>query len=540
MGRKLFIKNIKILDGSGNSAYKGSLLVDGERITGTFRDDAGMDLTTIEESAHEVIDGHGLCACPGFIDTHSHSDLRAITDPELRPKVMQGITTEVLGQDGISMAPLPESYVETWQQNLAGLDGFSSELDWHYKTTAKYLDLIERARPASNQSYLIPHGNIRMEAMGLGSEKPDRMALDRMKYVLQRGLEGGAFGMSTGLIYMPCAYAETNELIELCKVVADYDSAFVVHQRSEADTIIPSMEEILRIGRESGVKVHFSHFKVAGQKNWQYLDRMLELLDEAKAEGIRVSFDQYPYVSGSTMLAVVLPPWVHDGGISKSLRRLRDKELRRRMIEDMEHGIPGWDNFIDFAGMDNIYITSVKTAKNKDVVGLSLIELGKLRNTNPYDATFDLLCDEENAVGMVDVYGLEDHVKTLLRRPEMNACTDGLLSGKPHPRVYGAFPRILGKYVREEHVITLESAIHKLTKKAAEAMNFKHRGELKENYFADIVLFDEHTIIDKGTLVDPAQYPEGIHYVFVNGEARVKNGHYVEDGIRTGHVLRRA
>lgn len=539
MGKKLYIKNVKVLDGSGTDAYLGSILIDGERIAGIFRQESRGALADLETSAEEVIDGHGLCAAPGFIDTHSHSDLQAITAPELRPKLMQGITTEVLGQDGISMAPLPEEYVNTWRQNLAGLDGISTVLNWNYKTTAKYLDLIEAARPAANECYLIPHGNIRMEAMGLGNKQPDTLALDRMKYVLQRGLSGGAFGMSTGLIYMPCAYAQTEELIELCKVVANYDAAFVVHQRSEADTVIQSMEEILRIGRESGVKVHFSHFKIAGKNNWQYLDRMLRLLDDAKSEGIRVSFDQYPYVSGSTMLAVVLPPWVHDGGISKSLKRLQDKELRRRMIEDMQQGIPGWDNFIDFAGMDNIFITSVKNEKNKDAVGLSLIELGELRHTNPYDATFDLLCEEENAVGMVDVYGLEDHVKTFLQRPEMNACTDGLLSGKPHPRVYGAFPRILGKYVREERVISLEQAVYKLTKKAALAMNLKERGELKENYFADLVLFDEATVKDKGTLTDPAQYPEGICYVLVNGEIRVRNGEYVADEIRTGHVLRR-
>ena len=207
---------------------------------------------------------------------------------------------------------------------------------------------------------------------------------------------------------------------------------------------------------------------------------MIQLLEEAEKEGIDVSFDQYPYVAGSTMLGVILPPWVHDGGTNKVIERLNDPELRKKMVYDIEHGIPGWDNFVDFAGLDQIYVTSVKTDKNKDAVGLSLIELGKLRGKDPYDATFDLLRDEENAVGMVDFYGTEDHVKLFMKRPEMNVCTDGLLGGKPHPRVYGAFPRVLGKYVREDKALTLEQAVYKMTGKPAATFNIKNRGQIKE------------------------------------------------------------
>ncbi|MEG1778397.1 MAG: amidohydrolase family protein, partial [Angelakisella sp.] len=341
---------------------------------------------------------------------------------------------------------------------------------------------------------------------------------------------------STGLIYMPCAYGRTEEVIEMCKVVAEFDGLFVIHQRSEADTILESMEEVIRIGRESGVRIHYSHFKVCGKKNWDKIDKVVALLEKAQAEGVKVSFDQYPYVAGSTMLGVILPPWVHDGGTDNLVKRLHDPELRKKMVADIEAGIPGWDNFVDFAGLDNIFVTSVKTEKNKDAIGLSLIELGKLRGKDTFEATFDLLMEEENAVGMVDFYGTEEHVKLFMKRPEMNACTDGLLGGKPHPRVYGAFPRILGKYVREDKALTLEEAIRKMTGKPAETFHISERGLLQDGYFADLVLFNPDTIIDKGTFTDPVQFPEGIARVIINGQTTVKDGKHT--GNRAGLVLR--
>ena len=527
--KKKLIRGGLMVDGTGRKGVKANVLVEGNRIA-----EIGEVMASGDE---DIVDAAGLVVAPGFIDTHSHSDLRILVDPEVRPKVMQGITTEILGQDGISMAPLPAEYISPWRKNLAGLDGDSDGIDWNYRDTAGYLKSVEAVRPGPNECYLVPHGNIRMEAMGLENRQPTEKELQKMIEITRREMENGAIGLSTGLIYMPCAYADTREIIEMCKVVAEFGGRFVIHQRSEADTIVSSMEEVIRIGRESGVKIHYSHFKVCGRKNWDKIGDMIRLLEEAEKEGIDVSFDQYPYVAGSTMLGVILPPWVHDGGTDKVIERLRDKELRKKMIYDIEHGIPGWDNFIDFAGLDQIFITSVKTEKNQDTVGLSLIELGKLRGKDPYNATFDLLMEEENAVGMVDFYGTEDHVRTFLKRPEMNACTDGLLGGKPHPRVYGAFPRILGKYVREDKALTLEEAVFKMTKKPAEAFNLAGRGELKEGAFADITIFNPDTVIDRGTFTDPAQYPAGIEYVMVNGEYEVRKG--VHTGVRNGAVLRK-
>lgn len=525
----MLIKNGWVVDGTGAARRRADVLVEGAAVR------------AIEEKIEplgdeEVIDAAGLVVAPGFIDTHSHSDLRVLVEPEVLPKVMQGITTEILGQDGVSMAPLPARYIEPWRKNLAGLDGDSDDIDWAYGSVENYLSMIEQVKPGLNEGYLLPHGNVRMEAMGLDDRPATADEIAAMQKIVDRDMEAGAFGLSTGLIYIPCAYGSTEELIALCQRAAAHGGVFVTHQRSEADTIIDSMHETMRIGRESGIHVHFSHFKVCGKKNWKYVPQMLEILDAGQAEGIPVSFDQYPYVAGSTMMAACLPPWVHDGGTDRALERLADPGLRRRMVEDIKQGIPGWDDFVDFAGFDNIYCTSVKTAKNADAVGLSITELADRRGTDPYNALFDLLLEEENAVGMVDFYGLEDHVKLFMKRPEMNACTDGLLGGKPHPRVYGAMPRILGKYVREEGVVTLEEGVNRLTLRAAEHYGIKGRGRLAPGNFADITIFDPRTIIDKGTFTDPAQYPEGIVHVMVNGVLAVRDSQPTHQ--RAGVVLR--
>lgn len=526
---KILIKNGLIVDGLRNKPFKSELLINEDKIVKIAE--------KITDEVDRVIDAKGRVVCPGFVDTHSHSDLMMLVNPYNEVKIRQGITTEVLGQDGISMAPLPKEFISPWRKNLAGLDGESDEIDWEYETTDNYLKLMENNGVGLNESYLVPHGNIRMEAMGLVDEPATKEEIAKMCEITEREMKAGAFGLSSGLIYIPCAYSKTNELVEMCKVVAKYDGVFVVHQRSEADTIVDSMEEIIEIGRKSGVKIHFSHFKVCGKQNWKYIDDMDRLLDEGEKEGLKISYDQYPYAAGSTMLGVILPPWAHDGGTDNLIKRLNDEECRRKMKEDMANGIPGWDNFVKFAGIDQIFVTSVRTEANKEVIGKSLEEIGKMRGKDPLDATFDLLRDEENAVGMVDFYGLEEHVIKFLKRPEQNVCTDGLLSGKPHPRAYGSFPRILGRYVRELKVLTLEEAVHKMSKKATDAMAIKNRGSLEVGKFADVVIFNQDTVIDKGTFVDSMQFPEGIDYVIINGNVVLDEGKY--NKILAGKVIRR-
>ncbi|EHJ40730.1 hypothetical protein HMPREF9945_00268 [Clostridioides difficile 70-100-2010] len=297
---RTLIKHGLIVDGNKTPAYEGDILIENEKILKISQD--------LNEEADKVIDAKGRVICPGFIDTHSHSDLVILVNPYNEVKIRQGITTEVLGQDGISMAPLPQEHISSWRKNLAGLDGESDEIDWKYETTENYLKMMDYNGVGLNETYLVPHGNVRMEAMGLEDRPATKEEIQKMCEITERELKAGAIGLSTGLIYIPCAYSLTEEIIEMCKVVAKYDGVFVVHQRSEADTILTSMEEIIEIGKQSGVKVHFSHFKVCGKANWKYIPQVIELLEKAEKEGIRVSFDQYPYAAGSTMLGVVLPP----------------------------------------------------------------------------------------------------------------------------------------------------------------------------------------------------------------------------------------
>ena len=527
---KTLFKNGTVIDGTGAPGFVADLRVDRGRIVAIGSFDAGF--------GEQVYDATGKIVCPGFIDTHTHSDLAAIVAPALSAKIRQGITSELLGQDGVAMAPLPEQYIAAWRKNIAGLDGDTDIIDWKYRDSEGYLKLLEAHRPATNLATLVPHGNVRMAAMGLDGKPASCQQVAAMCRILECELQAGAYGLSTGLIYNPCAFGETDELIELCKVTHKYGGVFVVHQRSEADDIIASTRELISIAQQSGVALHISHMKVCGRKNWGLIDEMLGLLEDAQASGIRVSFDHYPYVAGSTMLGVILPPWVHAGGTEKLLERLASRELRQRIIDDFENGIPGWDNFIDFAGLDQIFVTSVKTDKNRDAVGKSLAELGEMRGKDPYNATFDLLLDEDNAVGMVDFYGSEEHVVKFLCRPEQNVCTDGLMGeGKPHPRVFGAFPRVLGKYVREEKCLSWEAAIRKMSGKPAEVLGLTDRGLLRAGYAADIVVLDPATVADKGTFIDPNQYPEGIDAVMVNGAFALLDG--VETYARSGAVLRK-
>lgn len=515
---KFVIVNGSIVDGTNKPAYIGDVLIEDDTIIGigNFKN----------EKVDYKINAEGLTVAPGFIDTHSHSDLEVLASQHIEPKIFQGITTEVLGQDGISMAPLPTRYVKDWRKNISGLDGDSDEIYWCYRNTEEYFDSLEKKGLINNLCYLVPHGNIRMEVMGLDNRKATSCNISQMKKVLKRELKAGAIGMSSGLIYIPCAYGDKKELVELCKVVAQHDKIFVVHQRSEANEILASMKEVLDIGRASGVKIHFSHFKICGKNNWSKKDKVIKMIEEAERDGVRVSFDQYPYEVGSTMLSVIIPPWAHSGGTINMLERIRSKTLRKKIVEEIYETNCNWDNFIEFAGIEGIYITSVKNEKNKCVIGKNLKELAELRGKDPIEAALDLIDEEDNAVGMIDFYGSEEEVITFMQRKEQNFCTDGLLGGRPHPRVYGTFPRVLGRYVRELKVLSLEEAIYKMTLKSATTMGIKDRGTIDIGYKADIVIFNKEKIIDRSTFLKPEQYPEGINYVIINGNIVLEKGVY--------------
>lgn len=527
----ILILNGTMVDGTGAPARPADVAIAGHKIA-AVAPPGQLD----RAAAQTVIDATGKVVCPGFVDTHSHSDLLVLKEPFISPKVMQGVTTEVIGQDGMSLTPLRDDCVPAWKKAMAGLEG-DYEVDWDWRDVRGYLDRIDSMDLGPNFAFLAPHGNIRLTVMGLQDRAPTPDEMRRMQDLLRECLDQGAFGMSTGMVYPPCCYADTQEYVELCKVLAEHDAPFVTHKRNASDEVLESIQEILTIARESGCHAHMSHFKVAGRRNWDKLDAAFDLLDGARDSGLRITIDQYPYVAGSTMLAVILPPWAHDGGTEKLLERLASPAERERMKRDMLEGLPGWDNYFQRAGAEGIYVTFVKTGKNADAVGKNLKQLGDLRGKDPIDAALQLLLEEENSVGMIIFHCPEEQVVRIMQRPEQNVCTDGIMGAKPHPRLYGTYPRILGRYVREQGVLSLESAINKMTGRPAELLRLKDRGILKVGNAADLVVFDPNTVLDKATFEDPAQYPIGIEYVLVNGKVLVERGQMRPQ--KAGKVLRR-
>lgn len=520
----LLIKGGTVYTGDGKDGFAADVGIVGDKIAAVGK---------LDSEAARTIDASGLCVAPGFIDTHSHSDLVSLVEPEIANKTTQGVTTDIIGQDGMSLAPILPQYLSSWQKTMAGLEG-QYPVDWKWQSADDYLRRLEAMPLGPNLVYLAPFGNIRMCVMGLENRPATDKEIDKMKALLEDCISAGAAGLSTGMIYPPCSYASEDEIAAVTSVLTQYNLPFVIHQRSEADDILNSMDEVIRISHKSGCPIHFSHFKVCGKKNAKYFDTVMAKLDEAE-KTVQLSFDQYPYAAGSTTFSVILPPWVHDGGAEKALARLADKDARVRMKKDIMTGIPGWDNFVDFAGMENIFVTFVKTPKNADLVGKNMIEIGKLRGKDPLEASFDLLQQEDLAVGLVDFYGLEEHVQKIMTHHLQNPCTDGILGARPHPRVYGTFSRILGHYVRECHLMTLPEAIHKMTQRPAGIFKLKNRGLLKAGYAADVTVFNAATVIDKATYTEPMQYSAGIPYVIVNGKPVVDNSTVVKG--KAGRVL---
>ncbi|MFC0187257.1 amidohydrolase family protein [Fictibacillus aquaticus] len=505
----VLILNAKVVDGTGSPWYYADIGITDGVISkiGHLK----------SESAKEVIDAERQIISPGFIDMHTHSDLVILDQPLIKAKVMQGITTDLLGQDGIAAAPLPPQFIEAWKKNLAGLDG-TPPINWDWNDVDSYLTKIEKNQPSYNLAFLVPHGNIRMTVMGLDNRPATDKEIAQMKEVLRESLEQGAVGLSTGLIYPPCCFAEMKELEALCEVIAEYGVPLVIHQRSEGDEILESMEELVDIMRRTGAHLHFSHLKNCGKDNWYKTDDVLRIIDEARQAGIEVTFDQYPYTAGSTMLSAILPPWMHDGGTEAMLKRLEDSEVRARVTQEMSTGLKGWDSISKWAGWTGIFITSVDSSANQHLVGKHLEDIAKLRDTEDVaSVALDLILEEKNAVGMIDFVMDEDSVKKIMAHPAGAIGSDGLLGGEPHPRAYGSFPRVLGKYVREEGVLPLEEMIRRMTSQPARIIGLQDRGIIREGLAADLVIFNPDRVIDKATYEYSRQASEGILYVLVNG-----------------------
>jgi len=523
-------KEASIIDGSGNPWFFGDIGI---------KDGKVRQIGRLASNARRILDLRGLVACPGFIDMHSHSDMNILTNPRATNKIMQGVTTEVTGNCGISPAPVNEEKVS----QLKGYMSFMSKgLDWSWKSLDDYFVKLKRERILVNIAPLVGQGTIRIAVMGFDERKPKPEELNKMKGLLKDTMEEGAFGFSTGLIYPPGCFSETEELIELAKILRDYDGIYATHVRGESYTLIDADEEAIRIGREAGVGVEISHHKACGKGNWGKVRVTLALIEQARKEGIDVTCDQYPYTASSTALSACLPPWAHEGGTGKLLKRLDDPGDRKRMREDIE-GKDDWDNMIKGNGWESISIASVNLDKNKDLEGRNLKQISQAKGKDPFDVFFDLLSEEKGGVSAVISEINEDDVRTVMRHPTMMVGSDGSSlspsspTGKPHPRNYGTFPRILGKYVREENVLTLEEAIRKMTSFPAQKLGIKDRGLLREGNWADIVVFDPDKIIDKATYEEPHQFPDGIEYVIVNGEIVVERGECT--GKTPGEVLRK-
>ena len=534
----LLIRKGKILDGAGNPWYLGDVAVRNGKIIEINR--------SIEAEARHTVDADGLAVCPGFIDAHSHGDHNSLVYRQMENVIHQGITTVVAGQCGSSPAPLSDkSRAQAQRQVDAWLpEGYTLELTW--STFDDYLKEEEKKGLGANIAHLVGHGAIRSAGMGFEARDSTQVELETMKEMTAEAMEAGAYGLSTGLIYPPGIYAKTPEIIELAKVAARYGGVYDSHIRGEGRTLMSALREALEIGEKAGIPVQISHHKIASKTIWGQSVESLRMFEEARDRGVDVTVDQYPYKAGSTSLMTLLPPWVHDGGNEAALDRLRNTDLRERMRREIEKGIPGWENFAGELGWENVYVTSVKTDANKPVEGMNMVDVKKHRKApDEFTSLYQLLLEEEGNAGMVIFYGDEDDVKRIMQSPLHMVGTDAgccmvegpFCKGKPHPRHYGTYPKILGKYVREEKTLRLEDAIRKMTSFPAQRFGILDRGLLRPGMWADITIIDPETVAEKSTYGDPHQFPQGIEYVVVNGKLTIEKGRYT--GALAGKTLKK-
>jgi len=518
----LLLENARVFDGTGGPWFRADLGVNGDTIDAMGA--LGGARATVE------IDCADAAVAPGFIDAHSHSDLLVFEDPSIAPKLMQGVTTELLGQDGIAAAPIRPEHKADWRRHLSGLLG-NPELEWSWSTFEEYLAALDAASPGTNLACLVPHGNLRLWAMGMEDRRADRAELKEMISLLRQCLEAGAVGFSTGLIYPPCSYADEDEMAALCAELVDYGGFIVVHMRNEDAMVFEALDEMLRVSERSGAPLHISHLKVAGRPQFGKAKELLGRIERARERGLEVTFDQYPYTAGSTMLFAILPEWLQEGGPDAMIERLRDAGVRERITAEIAK------RGSSTVAITDIRVASVGSEENRHLEGKNLLEVAEALDKPLIDAVCDLLIEEDLNVSMILFIADEDDVRTILEHPLHIPCTDGLLGGKPHPRLYGTFPRILGHYCRELGVLELPEAIRKMTSAAAARLGLPDRGIVRPGMKADLVVFDPDRVIDTSTYDEPRRYPEGILHVFVNGRHAVKDGRLLE--ANAGRVLRR-
>lgn len=514
------ITNGRIVDGTGNPWFYGDVAIRGDRIVKVGR--------IVSAPAKRTIDARGLIVAPGFVDMLGQSEQNLLIDPRAESKVFQGITTEVTGEGG-SAAPLNDYILKELDPFLKH---FKLTADW--RTLGEYFARLERSRSAINLATYVGATQVRQYVLHDENRPPTTAELDQMRALVARAMEDGAVGISTSLVYAPAFYAKTEELIELAKVASRYGGVYASHMRNESNSIMPAIDEAIRIGREANIPVEIFHLKMAGKQNWGKMRDVIAKIEDARASGLDITADQYPYVAGATSLGASVPPWAHEGGTAKFVGRLKDPATRAKLKQEMRAPSDKWENFyLGAGGGEGVLISSVLNRDLAKYEGKRVNEIARMMGkSDEMDALFDLLIADNAQTGMIIFLMSEDDVKLALKQPWVSigidhgevALSGPLAEGNAHPRGYGSFPRILGRYVRDEHVLTLEEAIRKMTSLAANRVHLQDRGIIKPGFFADVVVFDPQTIHDVATFEDPNRLSIGMRFVLINGEPVVLDG----------------
>ncbi|GAA3928172.1 D-aminoacylase [Streptomyces gulbargensis] len=521
----LVIRDAEVVDGSGGPSYRADVAIDRGRIAAVVQEGAAAGCQ--RPTGRRVLDAEGLALSPGFIDMHAHSDLALLRDPDHSAKAAQGVTLEVLGQDGLSYAPVDDRTLAEVRRAITGWNGDGSDLDLDWRTVGEYLDRLDRGI-AVNAAYLVPQGTVRMYAMGWEDRPATPAELDRMRQLVAEGLEQGAVGMSSGLTYTPGMYAPDAELTELCRVVARYGGYYCPHHRSYGAGALRAYEEMVALTREAGCALHLAHATMNFGVNKGRAPELLALLDRALDDGSDISLDTYPYTPGCTTLLALLPSWAQEGGPEAVLARLADAGTAERIRYDLEvtgsdgcHGVP--------VEWDTIEISGVTEPGLGGYVG---------RRVDGWDTARRLLTADRLGTTILQHVGHEENVRAIMRHRVHTGGSDGILQGaKPHPRAYGTFPEYLGRYVRELGVLTLEECVAHLTARPAARLRLPDRGRVKEGYVADLVLFDPATVAAGSTYANPRALPVGIPHVLIDGRFVVEDGRRTD--VLAGRAIRR-
>lgn len=527
-----------IVDGTGRPGFRGDLGIADDRIVFI-----GKATEAMIQSAGTVIHAEGKVVSPGFIDCHTHSDLSLFTAPDASARLYGGVTTEIAGNCGVGVAPISEEYREDLKQYFLSMFPIQNPLNrpvFTWSTFDEYLRTMDQDPAAINVGSLVSQGAVRLAVKGFQKGVANAEELRAMQDLVSEAMEAGAFGISTGLNYLPGAFCDRKELIEVTKPVSAYDGMYISHIRTQSEGIFEAIDEAFAIAGEANVGVHISHLKLLGSPVWGKTDALFAKIEKAKAAGLPVSFDAYPYEAGATGLTALLPHWAMEGGIPAMMERLSNSEIREKIRQDCIHGLPGWQAMIKTVGFDNITISDLSGKENQVLIGKTVSEAAQLRGQTAFDALFDVLLEEEGKASMVISHLSTKDVDAIIAHPDCMIASDSTSAvfGKPHPRFYGTNGKILQTYVREKKLLTLEDAVRKMTALPARQFRVSDRGELREGYFADVLIFDPETVGAVATYEDPARYSVGMDTVIVNGQIAFSQGK--PTNVLAGRVLRRA